>query len=91
MFLLLRELPKATPQLPPWSPSCDQMAASWTWVSALSICLWVGRPSWCFSVSAFPSFLPLGFIVEEAESLFGPVGSADFYARGEVEVEFAGS
>lgn len=61
-----------------------------TWVSALSGLLLLGRPSWC-PVSAFPSLLPLGFIVDETESLFGLAGSAGFYAGGGVEVEFVGS
>lgn len=62
-----------------------------TWVSALSGLLMLGRPSWCPSVSAFPSFLPLGFIVDETESMFVLAGSAGFYAGGGVEVEFLGS
>lgn len=62
-----------------------------TWVSALSGLLVPGRPSWCPSVSAVPSFLPLDFIVSETESLFGLAGSAGFYIGGGVEVEFVGS
>lgn len=62
-----------------------------TWVSALSGLLVLGRPSWCPSVSSVPSFLPLGFIVGETESLFGLAGSAGFYAGEGVEVEFVGS
>lgn len=62
-----------------------------TWVSALSGLLVPGRPSWCPSVSAIPSFLPLDFIVGETESLFGLAGSAGFYTGGGGEVEFVGS
>lgn len=88
--LIARRSPKATtPSTLHGHHASDRMAASWTWVSVISVCAG-GKAKLVSDFSAFPSFLQLHFSVGEAESR-GLVRSAGFYVGGEVEVEFVES
>lgn len=88
--LITRRSPKATiPNTLHGHHAYDQMAASWTWVSVISVCA-CGKVKLVSDFSAFPSFLQLHFSVGETESLCGLVQSAGFYV-GEVGVEFVES